>query len=160
MSCFMSVDDPDNRTDLVRPIKMMNDELIAYQNGLPLPSEHIRLTLNLVFWEDESCLFCKSKQDGTKLYFYGSIGSLSNILIDSLNDGVEKELLSHYSLNVFLYRGEIVFKLTLEYYDCILWLIEQTEEAIEIHREYIKDYGEMVMPYGIPVFPARKHYNW
>lgn len=160
MSCMISFDDPDSRDELVRPIRLMNDELIDYNNGLMADSFQIRQTLNTVFQEDEECLFCKSKQEGTKLHFYGSMGYISTMLIDSLNEGVENELLSGYSLKVFEHLGEVVFKLTLDYYDCLEWLKLQTKEAIEIHREYIKDYGDVCMPGGMSIFPALKHYMW
>lgn len=142
MVCMISFDEPNTRDELYLPIRVMNDELIAYENILIPDIQGIEDTLNIIFQEDESCLLCKSKQDGSKLYFYGTVWFLSHALFEDLDESILMGLLSRYSVDIFEYMGDVVFKLTLDYYDCLAWLIKKTELAVNLHREYIENFDE------------------
>lgn len=145
MSCWIGDYNPKNREELFRPIKLYNNELIAYQNGLKVDPDDIRYTLNAVYQEDESCLFCKAKEDGEYYVFYGTFGSLFDELMEDLernyfnNHGLED---GSFILELKPFRAEILFKLKIKYYDALYFFKRRTEEALNLHREWIDECGD------------------
>lgn len=144
MSCFITDFIPKSRDDFFRPLKLYNDELIAYKNGLKVDHNDIRYTLNVVYQEEESCLFCKSKEEGDFYVFYGSFGSLFDELLEDLDSAYCFEGgLNNESFNIEIkpFRAELIFKLKIKYYDALDFFKKKTEEAIRHHKDWMNDNG-------------------
>lgn len=141
MSCFITDFIPRSRDDIFQPLRLYNDEIIAYENGLKVDSETIRHTLNMVYMLEESCLFCKSKEEGDFYIFYGTYESLFDRLLKDLDDEYFDGNMNDNSFIIEIrpFRAELIFKLRIKYYDALKFFRKKTLEAIGLHREWMSE---------------------